>query len=113
MSTKKNDGALSGSAASNCRRRLPSICTTRHQQREAEPERQHDGRRQRAGPVDVGDREPQQRVSAARRVGARPHISAVATRRSTTKVAAAAATKIDGDPAVVGEQDRERRRASA
>ena len=31
----------------------------RHEQRETEPERQHDRRRQRARPVHVGDREPQ------------------------------------------------------
>ena len=36
-------------------------------------------------------------------------ISSVATRRSSTNTAAAAATKIDGDPPVIGELDRERR----
>ena len=43
----------------------------RDQQRQAEPERQHDARRQRAGPVDIGDREPQHRRARPRQRGAR------------------------------------------
>ena len=61
MSTKKNDGALSGSAAIELAAQIAVDLDHGDEQREAEPERQHDGRRQRARPVDVGDREPQRR----------------------------------------------------
>ncbi len=59
MSRKKNDGACSGSAAMNWRRRLPSTSITVTSSARPEAERHHDARRERAGPVDVGDREPQ------------------------------------------------------
>ena len=63
MSTKKKLGARSGRAEVSWRVMLPSISESATR-RQAEPEGQDHGRRQRAGPVDVGERQPQRRQTA-------------------------------------------------
>ena len=79
------------------------------QQRQTEAERQHDRRRQRAGPVDVGDREPQHRGSRGARQRRAPHIinppqAGAASRRRRPQ----RADEDRRDLAVVGQSDRER-----
>ena len=111
MSTKKNDGACSGSAAMNWRRRLPSTSITRDQQREPEAERHHDAGRQRAGTMDVGDGEPQRRRARPRQAFRhRHHQGRHQPQRRRTRRRRQHEQR--GDALVVGElhrQDRQRR----
>ena len=64
------------------------------EQREAEPERQHDGRRQRARPVDVGDGEAQRRRLGVRQPPGDRHQQRSRRAAAAANTAAAAATKI-------------------
>ena len=85
MSTKKKFGARSGRLPEICRRRLPSISASVTSSVSAEPERQHHRRRQRAGPVDVADRQPQRVERDARAPAREPLHERWPTLRSTMK----------------------------
>ena len=77
------------------------------QQRDAEAERQHDGRRQRAGPVDIGDRHAQHGRARARRVAGERHQQR-GDQPQRDEHAGGDADIDDGDAPVVGERDGER-----
>ena len=92
----------------NCRRRLPSIWVIVTSTRDAQAERQHDRRRQRAGPVDIGDRQPQHGRCA---FAAACRASAISRRRRRAAARTPATEDADehgGDALVIGKPDRDR-----
>ena len=85
----------------------------RHQQRQPEAERQHHRRRQRAGPMDVADRQPERGRAHARALARQPLHRQRRRRAARGRQTTVAPTKIDGDAAVAGRPDGERAPARA
>ena len=108
ISRKKNDGALSGSAAMNWRRRLPSISITVTSSARPRP----------SDSTKLGVKAPGRwilamasRNTVERGLGTRRaiHMISMATKRSARKHDGGGGDKNRRDAAVIGEQDRERR----
>ena len=78
----------------------------RDQQREPEAEREHDARRQRARPMDIGEHEPQQGKARARHA-ARDRHDEQRDEPEREEHRRRGADEDRGDLAVVGEQHRE------
>ena len=77
----------------------------RDQHGEAEAERQHHRRRQRAGPVDVGDRQPQHGDARGRGSRRAIAIRPAAMPRSSANTTTEDADEDRGDALVVGQPD--------
>ena len=69
---KKKSGAFSVIAPESWLAEIGVDQREADEQRQPEPEREHDARRQRAGPVDVADGKPQRRAAHAVEARARP-----------------------------------------
>ena len=69
---------------------LPSIRVKRDEKRQSEAKRQDNRRGQRAGPVNIADREPQRHVRACAGLFSRKPRSETKPRASTTKAASVA-----------------------
>ena len=73
----------------------------------AQSERQHDGRRQCAGPVDVGDRQPQRSRARPRQTRSHGH-QQHGDQSKRRKYRGRRRHKDEGDPAVIGQEHGER-----